>query len=107
MHDFFFDEELKDYNKRKTLVEHPKRAKENAKRYFILNERQENAIESHMFPLMGCIPKYKDSIIVGIADKLVATHEMYRYKAALQLGILMIFFFSMITIFFNFDFSIF
>lgn len=103
LHDFFFDEELKEYNKRKTLVEHPKKAKENAKRYFVLNERQENAIESHMFPLMGCIPKYKESIIVGIADKLVATHEMYRYKAVLQLGILMIFFFNMMAVFHHID----
>lgn len=103
LHDFYFDAELIDFNKRKTLVEHPKIALQNSKRYFELNERQENAIVSHMFPLKGKIPKYKESFVVGISDKIVATHEMYRYKAVMQLGIIMLFFFNMMAVFHHMD----
>ncbi len=103
LHDFFFDEELSEYNKRQTLVEHPKKALENAKMYFELSKEQENAIVSHMFPLVGTIPKYKESLVVGLADKVVATHEMYRYKAVMQLGIVMIFFFNMMAVFHHMD----
>ena len=98
LHDFFLDEETKDYTKKQTLVKHPEIALKNAKKYFTIDERQENVITSHMFPLSKTLPKYKESYVVSISDKLVATHEMYRYKAVLQLGIYMIFIFNMLSI---------
>ncbi len=98
LHDFFLDEQTKNYNARKTLHIHPEIALENAKFYFDLDKKQENIIASHMFPLCKELPKYKESLIVTLSDKLVATHEMYRYKASLMLGIYMIFLFNMIAI---------
>lgn len=103
LHDFFLDEELGELNKRQMLVEHPKKALDNAKKYFDLTKREENAIVSHMFPLAGELPKYRESVVVGLADKVVATHEMYRYKAIMQLGIIMIFFFNMMAVFHHID----
>lgn len=54
---------------------HAKRAHANAKRDFILNEIEENMILSHMFPLNLVLPKYKESVILCIADKICAVRE--------------------------------
>ena len=51
-----------------------------------------------MFPVFLERPKYKESVALTIADKVVATHEMYRYKLAATLGIWMIFLFNVISI---------
>jgi len=97
LHDFYLNEETKDFSSHKTLVEHPEIALFNAKKCFDLDLKQENMIESHMFPLSRNIPRYKESWIVSLSDKIVATHEMYRYKASLMMGIYLIFLFNMIT----------
>ena len=38
------------------LLEHPTIAKENAINYFGINEKEQNIIESHMFPISNVIP---------------------------------------------------
>ena len=58
-------------------ISHPKEALNNSKKYFnkYLNERIENAIETHMFPLSlinGQIPKYKESYVITMIDKYVS-----------------------------------
>ncbi len=98
LHDFFLDEQTTEYNARKTFKIHPLIALENAKKCFDLDQKQENIIASHMFPVCNTLPKYKESYIVTLSDKLVATHEMYRYKAALMMGVYLIFLFNMISI---------
>jgi len=98
LHDFFFDSEAKEYSTQKKLVIHPELALTNASKYFDIDKKQANIISSHMFPLSKVLPKYKESLVVSLADKLVATHEMYRYKASLVMGIWIIFLFNMITI---------
>ena len=98
LHDFFLDEQTKEYSKGKTFKIHPVIALENAKHYFDLDKKQENIIASHMFPVCNTLPKYKESYIVTLSDKLVAAHEMYRYKASLMMGIYIIFLFNMISI---------
>jgi len=98
LHDFFLDEQTKEYNVGKTFKIHPLIALENAKEYFDLDKKQENIIASHMFPVCSTLPKYKESYVVTLSDKLVAMHEMYRYKASLMLGVYMIFLFNMMTI---------
>lgn len=98
LHDFYTDEDTLKYNAKQTLKTHPSIALDNAKKYFDLDKMQENIIEAHMFPLTKKIPTYKESWLVSGADKIVATHEMYRYKAQMALGIWLIFIFNMIAI---------
>ena len=98
LHDFFFDEQLNQCNIAETWCKHPEIALENSKKYFSLNERQENIIVAHMFPSSKILPKYKESWLVTLVDKGVSLYEMYRFKASLVLGIWTIFFFNIITL---------
>ncbi len=98
LHDFYFDNELKNYTTSETFKIHPKFAVINAREYFDIDEKQADMIRTHMFPVCDRIPKYKESYLLGLCDKLVAAHEMYRYKASLVMGIWVIFLFNMITI---------
>src|SRR5574344_1242881 len=77
LHDFYTNEDTRAYNKRETLRIHPKFALKNANKYFKLDDMEQNIIVSHMYPLKGEKPRYKESYIVSVADKLVATKEMY------------------------------
>ncbi|MGN0483916.1 MAG: HD domain-containing protein [Lachnospiraceae bacterium] len=54
---------------------HAKRALCNAQRDFQLTEIEKNMIKTHMFPLNLFFPKYRESMILCIADKLCATEE--------------------------------
>lgn len=61
---------------------HPYEAIVNANYYFndLINERISDAIIKHMFPLSICttsrFPKYKESWIITIADKIVSIKEI-------------------------------
>ena len=60
----------------KLLKNHPLIAYKNASKYFKLNNKEKNIIESHMFPInIKYIPKYKESYIVSIVDKIVGVYE--------------------------------
>lgn len=98
LHDFYLNSETEQYSSSKTLVQHPLIALKNAKEHFDLDMKQENMIESHMFPLSKKVPKHIESWVISFADKFVAVHEMARYKASLMMGIYIIFLFNMITI---------
>lgn len=98
LHDFFFDCDLADYDAKETLKIHPDYALQNALKYFDVDTKQANMIRSHMYPVYLEKPKYAESWLLTLADKIVAVHEMYRYKAALTIGIWTIFLFNMITI---------
>lgn len=98
LHDFFLDNQLEEYGIAKTWCKHPEIALENAKKYFELDDRQENVIVSHMFPSCKVMPKYKESWLVSCVDKCVSFYEMYRFKASLVLGIWAIFLFNMVTL---------
>ena len=54
---------------------HPFTAARNAKRDTSLSQIEEDIIRKHMFPLVPVPPKYKESIIVCIADKICSTYE--------------------------------
>ena len=64
LHDFF----LYDW--------HDKTAFDNAKKEFKLNAIEKNIIQAHMFPLSIVMPKYKESWIVTMADKICAASEV-------------------------------
>ena len=59
---------------------HAREALENANKYYpeLMNERIENAIVRHMFPLNITLPKYSESWIVTLEDKIVTFKELRR-----------------------------
>lgn len=76
LHDFFLVRDDKNLvTSAKMFVNHPTLAKENAIKYFGINEREQNIIESHMFPTSSVVPKSKEAWIVTFSDKLVALFE--------------------------------
>ncbi len=55
---------------------HGYQAVEYASKFFEITERQKDAIEKHMFPLVPVLPKYKETWLLTYADKIVAVREM-------------------------------
>ena len=60
---------------------HPIRALENANKEFILDDIEKNIIKNHMFPLTPVPPKYLESIVVCILDKICSIYETFKMKA--------------------------
>jgi len=98
LHDFYLNHDFDNQNPAQILEQHPYQSLENAKRFFSINEMQENMIVSHMFPVGKIKPKYTESWILTTVDKSVATYEQLRFKASLVLGIWTLFIFNMITL---------
>ncbi len=48
---------------------HPVDAIENASKFYELNKLEKDIIKTHMWPISIYMPKYKESFIVGYADK--------------------------------------
>lgn len=77
LHDYFlYDWHVKDETHQLHGFKHAKIALNNACKEFELNEIEKNMIYTHMFPLNLRIPKYKESIILCIADKICASKEV-------------------------------
>lgn len=77
LHDFFLDGDERN-NKRKFLdtFTHPKKALNTTITNFNVNNIEKNIIISHMFPIYFSIPKYKESILVNIVDKVIGFKEL-------------------------------
>ena len=59
---------------------HPRIACENASKLFDLNEKEKDIIEKHMWPVTFFhFPKYPESFIITISDKLSAIYESICY----------------------------
>ena len=79
LHDFFLSDEDRTIKDRfLSTFTHPKYAVENASKYFEINDIGRNIIHSHMFPIYAALPKYSESWIVSIVDKIVAIYEFSR-----------------------------
>ncbi len=91
LHDFYIDEQFNNETPKERLTIHPKLAAENSNKHFGITKLQENIIKSHMFPLKGEIPKHKESWLVTLADKSVATYEMPRFKLSGALSVYALF----------------
>lgn len=98
LHDFFLDNQFSKEESKKKFSTHPQMAVENAKKYYELSEKQENIIESHMFPANLTVPKSAEAWAVSLMDKSVAAYEMYRFKFSLVINIWAIFLFNLITL---------
>lgn len=82
LHDYF----LYDWHEKSTShkwhgFKHPKFALKNALKKWELNDIEKDVIKCHMFPLtLFSIPRYKESIIVCLVDKMCATYEIFAKK---------------------------
>ncbi len=56
---------------------HPYTALKNAERDFSLGKIEKNMIKRHMFPLTPIIPRYREGMILCVADKICAVQEVF------------------------------
>lgn len=77
LHDFFFNDD--NQNKSHLLISHPNMALNNSLRYFELNEKEEDIIKTHMFPIGNKMPKYIESWIVDLVDDIASFYERFAF----------------------------
>ena len=77
LHDFFITDNYNKVNKKvSSTFKHPKIALSNANEIFNITEKEQDIIVSHMFPIvLNNVPKYLESWIVSIVDKVVGSFE--------------------------------
>ena len=90
MHDFFLNEELACLNAKRFKI-HPEVAYNNSSKYFEVNNVEKDIILSHMYPITSAHPKYKESHVVSISDKLVSIFEFGRFQIKYTGALLIIF----------------
>lgn len=98
LHDFY-TEEISECQKIKDKLllfstKHPKDAVINASNYFKLSEKEENIIETHMFPVDYRVPKYAESWIVSLVDKVLSFGEVskkFGYKLTYVFNVYLLF----------------
>ena len=96
LHDYYTSNDMHDITEVKKLNIHPSIARNNALKDFKLNEIEKNAIEAHMFPMGKTLPKYKESWLLTVVDKCVATYEQMKYKWKNAIAVYTIFLMNMI-----------
>lgn len=76
LHDYFlYDWHVKDKSHRLHGFRHPYFALENARKEYELDPVLEDMIVKHMFPLIPIPPKYRESWVLCLADKICASKE--------------------------------
>lgn len=82
LHDYFlYDWHDKNKCQKWHGFKHPVLSLENARKKWNLNDVEKDIITTHMFPLtLSKMPKYKESILVCIMDKLCALYETFSRK---------------------------
>ena len=96
LHDYFTEPDFNGIKGIKKGIEHPNIAYENAIKEFEINEKEKNAITSHMFPLGHEFPRYKESWVLTLTDKSVATYEYTKFKLKNSLTLYAIFLMNML-----------
>lgn len=85
LHDLFLYDWRNSHKKVKCLKHglhafaHPKIALENAKKLCVLNEKEQDIILRHMWPVTITLPKYKESFLITFVDKFSAIQESFFY----------------------------
>ena len=103
LHDFY-TEEIKNCDTLKDKIilfstKHPNDAVYNATNYFDLSEKEINIIKTHMFPVDYRIPKYAESWIVSLVDKVLSFGEVskkFSYKLTYVFNLYLLFVFNII-----------
>lgn len=82
LHDLFlYDWREENDSAREHVSAHPRAALDNARKITSLNEKEEDAISCHMWPLTPRPPRFRESHIVSFADKFCTMAEVVdRYK---------------------------
>lgn len=95
LHDFFLsDNDRSDKKKFVDTFTHPKKAVMKASEIFNINDREKDIIIGHMFPFYKAVPKYSESWIVNLTDKVIGSYELicqYRYKISYAANYLYLF----------------
>lgn len=96
LHDFFLSpEDRTKYERIISTFVHPKKAARNANDIFGITRKEEDIIKSHMFPVNLTVPKYAESWIVNLVDKMVGTYEFafkFKDKFSYAVNLYLIFF---------------
>ena len=83
LHDFFlYDWRMphKDKVKGKHAFSHPRIALNNSKKFFELNEKEQDIILKHMWPVtLFKFPRYKETFIITLIDKYSALRSFKKY----------------------------
>lgn len=103
LHDFYTNE-IRNCNKIKDKIllfstRHPNEAVINASNNFELSEKEVNIIKSHMFPVDYRIPKYAESWIVSLVDKVLSFEEVskrFGYRLGYLFNLYLIFILNVI-----------
>ena len=80
-------------------IKHPNEALENASNNFELSDKEINIIKSHMFPVDYKIPKYAESWLVSLVDKVLSFGEVssrFRYKLSYSANLYLLFLINII-----------
>ncbi len=80
LHDYFNNDDYQNTKGLKKGSLHPVIALNNARREYNLNDKEENIIISHMYPLGKNKPNCMESWIVSLVDKNVAIYECAKSK---------------------------
>ena len=81
LHDYFlYDWHVNDKSHKWHGFTHPKTALINATKDFELNSIEKDMILKHMFPLNLSVPRYKESVVLCISDKILAICETLGIK---------------------------
>lgn len=97
LHDFFT---LDDIDKRvcgyhNLLNNHPSIALNNSLKYFNVNDIEKDIILTHMYPIVKGKPKYKESFVVCLCDKLVSFREFFKYQLSVSTNVFLLFIINM------------
>ena len=65
---------------------HSKEAFNNANKYFKLNDIEKDIILKHMWPLNISLPKYKETCVIILIDKICSIFEFMNYHFPLNLN---------------------
>jgi len=76
---FLYDWHQADESHRLHGFSHAKRALKNAEHDFSLTEMERDIIEKHMFPMNPSLPRYWESVVVNVADKICAFREVFAW----------------------------
>ena len=77
LHDFYlYDWHIRDENRKRFHgFHHPGTALRNAKKHFTINKIEKDIILKHMWPLTPKLPKYRESYVVMVADKICSIRD--------------------------------
>ena len=82
LHDYFlYDWHIPNKSRPMHGRYHPKAACKNAEEDFNLTDIERDIIKKHMFPLTLTPPKYRESVLVCLVDKVCSVYEIFKKNA--------------------------